>query len=151
MMNKSKTRFKAYDRRQKKVIEDALILNTKTDLVQGNVEYFTHPLSFLDGCVWMQHTGWEDSNGEPLFEEDVVEFEETEFIETGVYRPITVTGSIKFVNAGFYVIHEQVRYAEDSAEKNVIAEVAEQKSYLANCRNLVKIGSNYSTEESATA
>lgn len=71
----STPRFKAWDIRNNKMVDDALSLSETNQLVTVNADYFNSPFSFFDGCKWLMYSGMMSlKNGKEVCEGDVVRF-----------------------------------------------------------------------------
>lgn len=68
-----KNKYRAWDIRNKQMVENALLLSGTNQLVTVNADYFNSPFSFFDGCIWVQCINAVDKNDVEIYERDILQ------------------------------------------------------------------------------
>jgi len=106
-------KFRAWDIRNSKMVDNALVLGETHQLVTVHADYFNTPFSFFDGCKWMQYTGYKDKKGVEIYEGD--------FLRCGKHTALVVfvEGAFVFRNRiGEWL--DEWNWADDSNRFEVI-------------------------------
>lgn len=126
-------KFRAWDIRNKKMVEDALVLSGTGQLVTVNASYFNSPFSFFDGCIWMQYVNIKDKNGREIYEDDIVRFwtYSTKNSRKGIVSRVQFNNSqlLPFYDDS-YIQDEQGDWFVDSKGFEVIGNIHENPELL---------------------